>query len=381
MSRSRKQSAPRSRKGNGRKKQQNKGSAKLGAHVGTLSTFRPHTQAYLAALSNPMSAGCRGVGSVINAMKSQKASARMFWNIATDPDRHTFVFVLPCINNDQPSLWHVVTTDLGDTYNGTVWTANEVNSYKSFATLPYSNADVTQQSSSTTSGVRGRVISLGLKVTCLSSPLTREGEVVWYEQPAHDPLFGSVDSASFDAIVNLLNSLSTARRVSFAGIDEHIFGVSPHDHLECTLQPRSTAGLCYDYPWSVSGMKMGPTGSATAHGNPIAVLYFPPNSSSQGYRVESQIHVEYMGNRVDPFSTLVHEDTENGHTIRAAVMDAKQEHSEKPHRPLLHGVFEKVTQELKSRALSGGMSFLKKEVESASPATRGMATMALAALM
>lgn len=262
----------------------------------------------MAALGNPFSN--QALGACIPrfpAVRSQKLALTARFLASTSSTGNGFIHIMPCLAND----------GIAAHYSNSTWTGTaasngmalgDAGTSSAALNSPYATASFSGQGSS---NVRGRVLSVGVRLTPVTAAQSLGGLVSIYVDPSHN----DVNELSGTAINN--RPTTSIMRPNPRGHVAVAGGVNDTE-LEYSGTVASAANITYPFSNGAYSSTDTTTGAA------ILKIFFYGGSSSQVFWVEIIEHVEFIGPLVGPAGTPSHVDPIGFAAVNAAAQEVPQ---------------------------------------------------------
>lgn len=277
---------------------------------------------YMAALARPFSEQAFGCCLPYEPDRaSLKAHAIMRFNLPTAAvTGDAFVMIAPTIFNDKKAVWYSSSTTTIPFAVTTVDTAPAGVSSLAPTGLPFGNATI--------SGIAGRVVSVGLRVTYTAAASAMAGVWGTYVEPEH----GNVNTTDY-SITNVLTSVEAkTARISDRPFEQGFGITSPTeqayrgfpDARQGQVTAVNVSNVIGFYPWSrfdINTLGPGMTGYLLNGSAPI-LFYISGGPPSTNFWVEVIFHVEYVGKLASYGLTPSHNDHNAANAIDSAAMHA-----------------------------------------------------------
>lgn len=257
---------------------------------------------YQAALSDPFSNLALGACLPrFPALRSQKLAILSKFLVSTNAEGNGFLHIIPTLANDSICAHFSTSSWTGDSnsVNISVATAGtetaQVNS-------PYSSAQLVAEG---IGSCRGRILSVGARITPVTSVSNLGGLITMYVDPDHsdvNAISGSNTASRPTASTMRVGPKGTV--VQIAGIREEEFEYTPN----------SGSSIDILYPFSSSEY----SSVDTTVGNAVCKVAFYAGESTQTYWVELIEHCEFIGPLTAGSGTMSHVDPNGFAAVNAA---------------------------------------------------------------
>lgn len=237
-------------------------------------------------------------------LRSQKIATLTKFLFSTNASGVGFIHVMPSLAADKPNAHYSTGAWAGTAATSSVATA-DVNTVLGYPNSPYTATNL----SSPGAGVRGRIVSVGMRITPIMSASSMSGLCVQYIEPDH----GDVNTLSLNTINNrpsasIMRVNPKGHLIATAGIDE--------GELEYTPEHGSPIQTCYPY----SNDNYSAAGGDANIGNAVVKFGLFGTSGAVTFWVELIQHIEYIG----PLSVMAQTPTRADPIGFAAVNAAAQ---------------------------------------------------------
>lgn len=266
-------------------------------------------QKYAAAISDPFSTDAAGACVPRHpALPSQKIPATIKVLVQSNSTGVGFLHVMPCLANDAPGV-HFSTSGFTGTSSSTGFTLADANTGTANFNTPYTSA---QLQAFGTAGVRGRIISVGVRAIPVSSASTLSGLVSMYTDPDHSDCNDlSLDQARNRATCNTMRVDPRGHQMCLSAVRE--------SELAYTPETGSVINLLYPYStdqYSTTDTNVGCTPLKFGLGS---------GGVSNSYWAEIIIHYEFVGPVIGSLGTRSHVDPLGFEAVNAAASSIPSE--------------------------------------------------------
>lgn len=247
------------------------------------------------------------------ARLTQKVSAKMVGTMHVGASG--FIAYAPCLANDQACIYYSNTNTYGgDGVSISLPTMPAGSTFSTFSTLPYSNTQFLDGTSSTSGTLKGRIVSTSIRIRYVGTELNRGGVIYGLVRPDHENI----------------NNMSVATLASYKECIKQSVGRQWVELVASAVDPRET--VFYDttgilasgaanagalefietmFPFSQSQCL---SSTNTTNGAPI-MAFAVTGVSGNTYEWEIIQHCEYIGSPTQSVATRSHADAEGLSTI------------------------------------------------------------------
>lgn len=262
---------------------------------------------YAIATLTPFSNGARGACVPRSPnYPSQKVSVRTVTSFNILPQYRGAIFITPNLVNDMPIAYatNIISSTFYSGDPGIFSAANTLNPgwnrvYQS--TAPYTATQIGWGYNRERSLIDGRIVSVGVRITCTTPLLQRGGTVVSLVSPRHANISGysyatmssqtyarmaAVGNQPFELVVSAVSDAETEFTEALEGTDV-TYGLYPFSG--------GATGFAATFDSAPTGSQFTDTINSYVVGAPIAAFMIDPAGQSQSYNVEIISHMEYAG--------------------------------------------------------------------------------------
>lgn len=243
------------------------------------------------------------------ARLTQKVSAKMSGQFVVGT-KQGFLAVTPCVANDQACIFH---SDSG-TYAGTsaVITPSAYvagTGYNVYTTVPYNNVPLLDGGAISSSTLKGRVVSVGVRVRYTGTELYKGGTLYALIRPDHETVNDMSPSgmASYKECIKVPVSRKWTEIVASAvDPDETIFFDSTRFFTAGSASAGTLEYISALFPFS-QGQSIDST--STTVGAPI-ILFMATGNPGNTFEYEIIQHLEYIGSLTQSVASKSHADAD-----------------------------------------------------------------------
>lgn len=262
---------------------------------------------YAIAILNPFSNGARGacVPRTPN-YPSQKVSVRTVFALTVVAQNRGAIFLTPTLANDMPVAYatNLYSGSLNAAEAGILSAANTLTlgwNRIVQTTAPYGATQVGQGFNRERSLIDGRIVSVGVRITCTTPLLQRGGTVVSLVSPRHANIssysystmtsqtyarMAAVGDKSFDIAISAVAESETEFSEALEGVDT-TYGLYPFSG--------GSTGFAATFDSAPNGSSYTDTVAGYMVGAPIAAFMIDSAGQPQSYNVEIISHMEFAG--------------------------------------------------------------------------------------
>lgn len=317
---------------------------------------------YALACSDPFAPAARGACVPVGSTATHKVHAFARFDVPIGVNGAAYIYVLPCIANDLPSIIHTTATYTGVGYPpGQPWasgTTFNVGWDSVTHNGPYNVSDICKglAGSGTSFGsgqlTQGKIVSVGMRAQYVGTTLNESGLYYCYHAPTHDSVsgitravLGSLSETNIEAVTRMPCTLTmhavTEDEMAFRPIAENA------NSLTQRLWPYCSGDNFWDDDYGSTVTKLPVTVVGTVGigiGTPQGVIIIT-GVPGQVVHLESIFHFEYAGVAAASSVTDTTPDVIGANMVRTAALTLRQEALDKPHErpwPLMVSALKRV---------------------------------------